>query len=102
MLLLSGAAVRASAQAVPIFALFCSGWVVAGVLNAAIGALQVFAPDVPDGQWIARSGLVGRAVGNLRQPNHLSSLLLWSAIAVDSRCSSWAACVAASAGRCSR
>jgi O-Antigen ligase/Virulence factor membrane-bound polymerase, C-terminal/Protein glycosylation ligase len=82
LLLLSGAAVRASAQAVPIFALFCSGWVVAGVLNAAIGALQVFAPGVPDGQWIARSGLVGRAVGNLRQPNHLSSLLLWSAIAV--------------------
>jgi len=82
VLLLGGAAVRAGAQAVPIFALFCGGWVVAGVLNAAIGALQVFAPDVPDGQWIARSGLVGRAVGNLRQPNHLSSLLLWSAIAV--------------------
>ena len=82
MLLLSGAAVRASPQAVPLFALFCSGWVVAGVLNAALGALQVFAPGVPDGQWIARSGLVGRAVGNLRQPNHLSSLLLWSAIAV--------------------
>jgi O-antigen ligase len=82
LLLLSGAAVRASAQAVPVFALFCTGWVVAGVLNAAISALQVFAPDVPDGQWLARSGLVGRAVGNLRQPNHLSSLLLWSAIAV--------------------
>ena len=82
LLLLSGAAVRASPRAVPLFALFCVGWVVAGVLNAAIGALQVFAPDMPDGQWIARSGLVGRAVGNLRQPNHLSSLLLWSAIAI--------------------
>jgi O-antigen ligase len=31
---------------------------------------------------VARSGLEGRAVGNLRQPNHLSSLLLWSAVAV--------------------
>jgi len=82
VLLISGAATRASPQAIPIFVLFCSGWVVAGVLNAVIGALQVFAPDVPDGQWVARSGLVGRAVGNLRQPNHLSSLLLWSAIAV--------------------
>ena len=82
LLLLSGAAVRASPRAVPLFALFCAGWVVAGVLNAAIGALQVFAPDVPDGHWIARSGLAGRAVGNLRQPNHLSSLLLWSAIAI--------------------
>ena len=82
VLLLSGAATRASAQAVPLFALFCIGWVVAGVLNAGIGIVQVFAPGWPDGNWIARSGLVGRAVGNLRQPNHLSSLLLWSAIAV--------------------
>ena len=82
LLVLSGAAVRASPRAVPLFALFCAGWVVAGVLNAGIGALQVFAPDVPDGHWIARSGLAGRAVGNLRQPNHLSSLLLWSAIAI--------------------
>ena len=82
LLLLGGAAVRASPQAVALFAIFCAGWVVAGVLNAAIGALQVFAPDVVDGRWIARSGLAGRAVGNLRQPNHLSSLLLWSAIAI--------------------
>jgi O-antigen ligase len=82
LLLLGGAAVRASPQAVPLFVVFCFGWVVAGVLNAAIGALQVFAPGLPDGTWIARSGLVGRAVGNLRQPNHLSSLLLWSAIAI--------------------
>ncbi len=81
-LLLSGAAVRASEHAVAVFVLFCLGWVVAGVLNAGIGVLQVFFPDAPDGDWIARSGLAGRAVGNLRQPNHLSSLLLWSAIAI--------------------
>jgi hypothetical protein len=67
---------------VPLFACLCSAWVVAGVLNAGIGAVQVFAPGWPDGSWLARSGLTGRAVGNLRQPNHLSSLLLWSAIAV--------------------
>jgi O-antigen ligase len=82
LLLLCGAAVRASAQAVDVFALFCAAWVFAGVLNAGIGVVQVFAPDWPDGEWIARSGLAGRAVGNLRQPNHLSSLLLWSAIAI--------------------
>ena len=82
LLLLAGAAARAGPHAVSLFVLFCAGWVVAGVLNAAIGALQVFAPDAADGHWIARSGLPGRAVGNLRQPNHLSSLLLWSAIAV--------------------
>ena len=42
----------------------------------------MFAPALPDGDWLARSGLPGRAVGNLRQPNHLSSLLLWAAIAL--------------------
>lgn len=82
LLLLAGAAARGAPQASELFALFCAGWVVAGVLNAAIGALQVFAPQWPDGQWLARSGLAGRAVGNLRQPNHLSSLLLWAAIAL--------------------
>ncbi len=82
VLLLAGAAARGGAAAEPLFIAFCAGWVVAGGLNAAIGAVQVFAPQWPDGDWIARSGLAGRAVGNLRQPNHLSSLLLWSAIAI--------------------
>jgi O-antigen ligase len=82
VLLLAGAAARGGAAAEPLFVAFCTGWVGAGVLNAAIGAVQVFAPHWPDGDWIARSGLAGRAVGNLRQPNHLSSLLLWAAIAI--------------------
>ena len=82
LLLFSGAVARAGAAAVPLFACFCAGWVAAGVLNAGIGIVQVFAPEAADGSWLARSGLVGRAVGNLRQPNHLSSLLLWAAIAV--------------------
>ena len=82
LLLLSGAAVRSGTLAVPIFTMFCAGWVLAGLLSSLVGALQVFAPSLPDGNWIARSGLPGRAVGNLRQPNHLSSLLLWSAMAL--------------------
>ena len=71
----------ARSTAVDLFAAFCWGWVVAGLLNVAIGAVQVFWPALPDGNWIAHSGYPGRAVGNLRQPNHLSSLLLWSCIA---------------------
>ena len=67
--------------AVDAFAAFCWGWLVAGLANVAIGAMQVFAADWVDGNWIAHSGFPGRAVGNLRQPNHLSSLLLWSCIA---------------------
>ena len=63
-----------------LFALFCWAWLVAGVLNVGVALVQVFAPGLPDGSWIAISGIAGRAVGNLRQPNHLSSLLLWSCI----------------------
>ena len=32
------------------------------------------------GNVIARSGVVGSAVGNLRQPNHLASLMMWASI----------------------
>ncbi len=85
----SGAGGRARVQAddkgsaaVDLFAAFCWGWVVAGALNVGVAAVQVFWPGVVDGDWIAHSGFPGRAVGNLRQPNHLSSLLLWSCIAV--------------------
>jgi O-antigen ligase len=63
------------------FRAFCIGLVVAGVASAAIGVVQVYAPQWTDGSWIAYTSLAGRAVGNLRQPNHLSSLLLWSIVA---------------------
>lgn len=82
VLVISGSSARRGDAAANAFGYFCWGWVVAGVLNAAIALLQVFMPDLPDGDWIAASGIPGRAVGNIRQPNHLSSLLLWSAIAV--------------------
>ena len=65
-----------------LFAMFCWAWVAAGALNVVVALVQVFAPELPDGNWIAASGIPGRAVGNLRQPNHLSSLLLWSCISV--------------------
>ena len=77
VVLLAGAAAPA-----PAFTALCIGLAVAGVPNAAIAFVQVFAPHWTDGEWIARSSLPGRAVGNLRQPNHLASLLLWSSIAV--------------------
>jgi O-antigen ligase len=54
----------------------------AGLIGVLIGVLQVFTPDAIQGPWLARSGIPGRAVGNLRQPNHLATLLLWSAVAV--------------------
>ncbi|MES2099505.1 MAG: Wzy polymerase domain-containing protein [Pseudomonadota bacterium] len=75
------AQVSRSGLALPAFRAFCIGLVVAGVLCSAVGIVQVFAPGWADGNWIARSTLEGRAVGNMRQPNHLSSLLLWAIVA---------------------
>ena len=76
-----GAAVARTDQATPVFRGFAIALAVAGVLSSAIGLVQVFAPDRPDGVWIAAASIAGRATGNLRQPNHLSSLLLWSIVA---------------------
>lgn len=59
----------------------CWGLLAAGLLSVAISIVQVFAPEGADGILIARSGVVGSAVGNLRQPNHLASLMMWACIA---------------------
>jgi hypothetical protein len=64
------------------FAPFAFGVVGVGVLSAAIAVIQVHFPKLTDGVVIAQSGLPGLAVGNLRQPNHLASLLIWAAIAL--------------------
>ncbi len=59
----------------------CWGLLVAGGASIAISLVQVFLPDWADGALIARSGIPGRAVSNLRQPNHLASLMMWAAVA---------------------
>ena len=59
----------------------CWGFLVAGGFSIAISLVQVFAPGWADGSVIARSGIPGRAVSNLRQPNHLASLMMWAAVA---------------------
>ena len=76
---LVGAALRPTPA---LFGAFFAAWVAAGLFNGLIALVQVFAPDLADGDWVARSGMVGRAVGNMRQPNHLATLLLWSAVAL--------------------
>lgn len=64
------------------FAPFAFGMVGVGVLSSVVAVLQVYFPNLCDGTYIAQSGIPGRAVGNLRQPNHLASLLVWSVIAL--------------------
>src|SRR6201999_55090 len=64
------------------FAPFAFGMLAVGVFSALAAIIQVHFPRLADGTIIAQSGIPGRAVGNLRQPNHLASLLVWSAIAL--------------------
>ena len=77
-----GASAERSGQGERAFHACCIALTVAGVASSVIGLIQVFAPNLPDGDWIAVAAFPGRATGNLRQPNHLSSLLLWSIVGV--------------------
>ena len=76
------AAVAAEATPAGAGGVFWAGLLLAGLLSSLVALIQVFMPSWADGTFIARSGLPGRAVGNVRQPNHLSTLLLWALIAL--------------------
>lgn len=65
-----------------LFTAVCLATVLAGSVSVALALVQVFAPNWAEGDWIARASSPGRAAGNLRQPNHLSSLLLWALAAL--------------------
>ncbi|HIV70706.1 MAG TPA: O-antigen ligase C-terminal domain-containing protein [Candidatus Aquabacterium excrementipullorum] len=62
--------------------LVCAGLAWAGVAGLVLAVIQVFVPQLADGTFIAESTTPGRAVGNLRQPNHFSTLLFWSVCGV--------------------
>lgn len=51
-------------------------WWIAGVLCTVVAFVQYFFPDLADGHLVAANGSPGRAIGNLRQPNHLATALL--------------------------
>lgn len=78
---LVGASLQRAGRGALAFRMFCIGLVAAGVATSLIGIVQVYMPSWADGNWIAPSGIPGRAVSNMRQPNHMSSLLLWAIIA---------------------
>lgn len=62
------------------FGALAIGLLIAGLGGSAVGLVQVFAPDWTDSKWIASSNVPGLATGNVRQPNHLSELLLWALV----------------------
>jgi O-antigen ligase len=78
----AAASARRNDEAGDAFVPCAVGLAAAAAISMLVALIQAFAPDWADGDFIARSGLPGRAVGNLRQPNHLCSLLLWGVIAV--------------------
>ncbi len=51
----------------------------AGTISAVIAQVQYFAPSWADSLWVAQSN-GSRVSANLRQPNHLGTLLLWSIV----------------------
>ncbi|MDP3822175.1 MAG: Wzy polymerase domain-containing protein [Burkholderiales bacterium] len=77
----AGASAQRAGRGTLAFRALCIGLVVAGVATSLIGIVQVYVPTWADGNWIAPSGIPGRAVSNMRQPNHMSSLLLWAIVA---------------------
>ncbi len=62
--------------------LFLWALTAAGLIGWGIAMLQAFLPYWTDGHVLAEATMPGRAVGNLRQPNHFSTLLVWSTAAV--------------------
>jgi O-antigen ligase len=57
---------------------FFSALAIAGGLGMVLALIQVFWPAWADGMLVAAPTIAGRAVGNLRQPNHFSTLLVWA------------------------
>ncbi len=73
---LGAAASRMQASAQAVWRGVACGVLLAALLNVGVALVQYFAPAWADGVWIARPTTAGRAFGNLRQPNHLASLML--------------------------
>ena len=61
-----------------VLTVFFGALTLSGVLGMVLALIQAFHPAWADGMFIAESTMVGRAVGNLRQPNHFSTLLVWA------------------------
>ena len=76
-----GAAVQQTGSGATAFRAICLALLVGAAVNAGIAIVQVYAPSWADGNWIAQRVIEGRAVGNLRQSNHLCTVLLWGLVA---------------------
>lgn len=82
VMMLLGAAVRQGGSARSMLAALSTGWVVLGIFSVAVAAVQVFLPESAGGYWLASSPEIGRAYGNIRQPNQLATFMIWACISV--------------------
>lgn len=78
----SGWRTGGSAERGTLAGLFFGALAVAGLAGTLLALVQVFHPDWADGRWIAIPTVAGRAVGNLRQPNHFSTLMVLACVGV--------------------
>lgn len=82
MLLLHGSAAAAARDDLESFIEpLMWGLLIAALASQGVGLVQVFAASGADGFWVAYPTIAGRAIGNMRQPNQLSTLLVWGAAA---------------------
>jgi O-antigen ligase len=82
LVLWTGEAAQRSGAGQLAFSALAWGLLLTGLLSTVLALIQYFLPTWPDGVWLAANATPGRSAGNLRQPNHLSSLLLWSIVAL--------------------
>lgn len=55
-------------------------WLMVGLGCTLVALVQYFTPSLADGWLFAPAGAAGRAIGNMRQPNHLATALLCAMI----------------------
>ena len=78
----SGWRTGGSAERSSLSALFFGALALAGAAGTLLALVQVFHPAWADGRWVAIPTMAGRAVGNLRQPNHFSTLMVFACVGV--------------------
>ena len=78
--LAAGVVLASQGRVVTVMACIVVPVVVAATLSAGIAALQLYVPGWDGNAWAATAPQPGRAAGNLRQPNHLSSLAVWALV----------------------
>ena len=77
----AGAYLAPREEATKAFAAVCMALAATAAISAVLGLIQVDLSQWTGNSWIA-AVVDGRAAGNLRQANHLGTLLLWSLVAV--------------------